>query len=177
MTASTTRLVTKAQAYQQLHAAIDKAMAQGRATPCRLSSSYDTVTEHDAEELVHRCRTQCPVLDQCRALAVLLPRSERVGAVLAGQYVPIPSWKVVYERLRDAIEVGEYRAGDRLPTAHEIRRDHGCSSSTAGRALAELAEQGLAVADAGQMGQWLVVDWGVTFQPDDSDELDCVVAA
>ena len=44
---------------------------------------------------------------------------------------------------RHAIEQGQLRAGDRLPSLRRLCQDHGVSLTTAQRAYAELERQGL----------------------------------
>jgi GntR family transcriptional regulator, N-acetylglucosamine utilization regulator len=54
---------------------------------------------------------------------------------------PIPLHHQVYVHLRDAIEAGEWRVGERLPPERELAEQYGCSLITIRRALADLARE------------------------------------
>jgi GntR family transcriptional regulator len=54
---------------------------------------------------------------------------------------PIPLHHQVYLDLRAAIDAGEWRAGDRLPTERELADRYGCSLITVRRALGDLARE------------------------------------
>jgi GntR family transcriptional regulator len=54
---------------------------------------------------------------------------------------PIPLHHQVYLDLRAAIEAGELRSGDRVPSERELSRRYGCSLITIRRALTELARE------------------------------------
>ena len=55
---------------------------------------------------------------------------------------PIPLHHQVYLDLRTAIEAGEWRIGDRLPTERELAARYGCSLITVRRALDDLSREG-----------------------------------
>jgi GntR family transcriptional regulator len=54
---------------------------------------------------------------------------------------PIPLHHQVYVDLRRAIDIGEWRPGDRLPPERELAVRYGCSLITVRRALTELARE------------------------------------
>ena len=54
---------------------------------------------------------------------------------------PVPLHHQVYLDLRGAIESGELRPGDRLPSERELTSRYGCSMITIRRALSELARE------------------------------------
>ncbi len=54
---------------------------------------------------------------------------------------PVPLHHQVYLDLRAALDAGEWRPGDRLPTERELAAEYGCSLSTVRRALSELARE------------------------------------
>ena len=56
---------------------------------------------------------------------------------------PIPPYFKLKTLLLDAILSGEYAPGDRLPTEHELCARHGISRTPVGRALSELAAEGV----------------------------------
>jgi GntR family transcriptional regulator len=58
------------------------------------------------------------------------------------QLGPIPLHHQVYLDLRTALDTGEWRPGDRLPTERELARQYGCSLITVRRALTELTREG-----------------------------------
>lgn len=70
----------------------------------------------------------------------------------ASSPVPAPAL-ALYEQVKDfivrGIQDGRWRAGDRLPSEHELVAQFGVSRMTANRALRELAEQGRIVRVAG----------------------------
>lgn len=55
---------------------------------------------------------------------------------------PIPLHHQVYLDLRAALESGEFRSGDRLPTERELAARYGCSLITIRHALGELVREG-----------------------------------
>ena len=55
---------------------------------------------------------------------------------------PIPLHHQVYLDLRAALESGEFRSGDRLPTERELAARYGCSLITVRHALGELVRDG-----------------------------------
>lgn len=63
---------------------------------------------------------------------------------------PVPLYHQLERRLRERIEAGEYRPGDRLPTEDELRRAYGVSRVTVRTALARLAEDGLITTQRGR---------------------------
>jgi len=54
---------------------------------------------------------------------------------------PIPLHHQVYLDLRSALDAGEWRPGDRLPTERELADRYGCSLITVRRALGDLARE------------------------------------
>ena len=62
---------------------------------------------------------------------------------MLNQRVPVPLYYQIELQLREAIESGRYRAGDRLPTESELRRQYGVSRITVRTALHRLEEDGL----------------------------------
>jgi multiple sugar transport system substrate-binding protein len=56
---------------------------------------------------------------------------------------PIPPYFQLKTLLLDAILSGEYAPGDRLPTEHELCAQYGISRTPVGRALSELAAEGV----------------------------------
>lgn len=54
---------------------------------------------------------------------------------------PVPLHHQVYVDLRAALDAGEWRPGDRLPTERELAARYGCSLITVRRALSELARE------------------------------------
>jgi GntR family transcriptional regulator len=55
---------------------------------------------------------------------------------------PIPLHHQVYLDLRSALDAGEWRPGDRLPTERDMASRYGCSLITIRRALSELVRDG-----------------------------------
>lgn len=55
---------------------------------------------------------------------------------------PIPLHHQVYLDLRGALDAGEWRPGDRLPTERDLAARYGCSLITIRRALSELVHDG-----------------------------------
>jgi GntR family transcriptional regulator, N-acetylglucosamine utilization regulator len=55
---------------------------------------------------------------------------------------PIPLHHQVYLDLKAALDAGEWRAGDRLPTERDMAARYGCSLITIRRALSELVREG-----------------------------------
>lgn len=77
------REASRRQADDQLHKAI---AALGRPTACHGLADEFTAEDqspHDATHLVELCR-RCPVLLECRDVAVLTPGPARAGSVMAG---------------------------------------------------------------------------------------------
>ncbi len=56
----------------------------------------------------------------------------------------------ISEKLRHQIAVGEYKAGDRLPSEHQLMETFSVSRITARQAVANLVSQGLAIAYQGK---------------------------
>jgi len=54
---------------------------------------------------------------------------------------PVPLHHQVYLHLRDSLDAGELRPGDRLPTERDLAERYGCSVITIRRALDELARE------------------------------------
>jgi GntR family transcriptional regulator, N-acetylglucosamine utilization regulator len=54
---------------------------------------------------------------------------------------PVPLHHQVYLDLKDALDAGQYRPGDRLPPERDLARRYGCSLITVRRALSELAHE------------------------------------
>src|SRR5207342_3716158 len=54
---------------------------------------------------------------------------------------PIPLHHQVYLDLKAALDAGEWRAGDRLPTERDLAARYGCSLITIRRALSELVRE------------------------------------
>jgi DNA-binding transcriptional regulator YhcF (GntR family) len=148
----TTRPFTKAQATRALYDAIDEAALAGRSTPCRLSHAFDAedLDHATAAKLVHRCRTECPVLRQCTDRALLLTADAKLGSVLAGTYYPPfkpTRWQLVYDDLRDRIEAGEYAPGERLPSLTVLARASRVHGNVVRAALDHLERNGLLAPD------------------------------
>jgi GntR family histidine utilization transcriptional repressor len=55
----------------------------------------------------------------------------------------VPRSREIYDALRQKIVSGEWPAGHRLPSEHELARAFGCARMTIGKALGALAEQRL----------------------------------
>ncbi len=55
----------------------------------------------------------------------------------------VPRSREIYDALRQKIVSGEWPAGHRLPSEHELARQFGCARMTIGKALGALAEQRL----------------------------------
>jgi DNA-binding GntR family transcriptional regulator len=62
---------------------------------------------------------------------------------------PRPPFEQLADELRQAIERGAYRAGDQLPSQRQLAVDYGIAPNTVRRALEELADEGLVVAQHG----------------------------
>ena len=54
---------------------------------------------------------------------------------------PVPLHHQVYLDLSDALDAGEWQAGDRLPTERELADEYGCSLITVRRALGDLVRE------------------------------------
>lgn len=63
-----------------------------------------------------------------------------------------PSYRAVADRLREAISSGAYAPGETLPTDTKLAGLYGCNRSTVGKALADLAADGLISKPAYQRG-------------------------
>lgn len=59
-------------------------------------------------------------------------------------------WRQIAERLEGEIRSGRYRPGERLPTEHRLAQDFGVNRHTVRRAVAALAERGLARVEQGR---------------------------
>ena len=55
----------------------------------------------------------------------------------------VPRYREIYESLRQKIVSGEWPAGHRLPSEHELARSFGCARMTISKALGALADQRL----------------------------------
>jgi GntR family transcriptional regulator len=55
---------------------------------------------------------------------------------------PVPLHHQVYLDLSSAMDDGEWKPGDRLPTERELAERYGCSLITVRRALSELVREG-----------------------------------
>jgi DNA-binding GntR family transcriptional regulator len=55
---------------------------------------------------------------------------------------PRPPYLAVADALRERIEAGEWLPGEALPSVTALSADYGVSTSTAGRAIRVLAEEG-----------------------------------
>ena len=58
------------------------------------------------------------------------------------QVGPVPLHHQVYVDLKAAVDNGEFKAGDRLPSERELAQSYGCSLITIRRALDELSREG-----------------------------------
>jgi DNA-binding transcriptional regulator YhcF (GntR family) len=63
--------------------------------------------------------------------------------------VLVPPYRRIADDVRDRIARGEFRPGDRVPSARQITRDWGVAIATATKALAVLRDEGLTVARPG----------------------------
>src|SRR4051812_40621958 len=63
---------------------------------------------------------------------------------------PTPLWFQIAERLRAAIDRGEFAVGERLPSEAELYREFGVSRTTARAALDRLENDGLIVRKSGK---------------------------
>ncbi|MFU8849785.1 winged helix-turn-helix domain-containing protein [Micromonospora sp. SL1-18] len=61
-----------------------------------------------------------------------------------------PTYREIAAKLADEIRAGEWKPGDRLPSASDLASEHGVSPATAMRALRLLQEQGLAIGRQGR---------------------------
>ena len=62
---------------------------------------------------------------------------------------PQSPYQQIAAQLRARIAAGELAPGCPLPSLNELMREHGCSMGTAHRAVAQLAEEGLAITRRG----------------------------
>ena len=83
------------------------------------------------------------------SLGVRLPNESRPGAVAPQPRAPSP-YELIADQLRRAIEAGELRPGDALPTLTELAAGHQVSAGTAHRAMAVLKAEGLVCAQPGR---------------------------
>jgi len=83
------------------------------------------------------------------SLGVRLPNESRPGAVAPQPRAPSP-YELIAGELRRAIEAGELRPGDALPSLTELATGHQVSAGTAHRAMAVLKEEGLVCAEPGR---------------------------
>lgn len=83
------------------------------------------------------------------SLGVRLPNESRPGAVAPQPRAPSP-YELIAGELRRAIEAGELRPGDVLPSLTELATGHQVSAGTAHRAMAVLKEEGLLCAQPGR---------------------------
>ena len=63
---------------------------------------------------------------------------------------PRPPYRQIAEHLRAAIDNGELRAGDRLPSEAELTRHYSVARMTARQAIQELRAEGRVVAEHGR---------------------------
>jgi GntR family transcriptional regulator len=63
---------------------------------------------------------------------------------------PIPLWFQIAERLRGAIEGGEFGVGEKVPSESDLNREFGVSRTTARAALDQLEHEGLIVRRSGK---------------------------
>ena len=61
-----------------------------------------------------------------------------------------PTYRLIADRLRAAIETGRYRPGQRLPSAHDLAAEWGVNEHTARDAMKLLERAGLIVVRHGQ---------------------------
>ena len=54
---------------------------------------------------------------------------------------PVPLWFQIAERLRGALETGEFGAGEKLPSESDLNREFGVSRTTARAALDRLEHE------------------------------------
>jgi GntR family transcriptional regulator len=59
------------------------------------------------------------------------------------KHVPVPLYYQLSEQLRERIESGSLRAGERIPSVQELSAQHAISPMTAQKAIAELVRRGL----------------------------------
>ncbi len=64
-------------------------------------------------------------------------------AQIATRPSALPRYREIYDALRQKIVSGEWPAGHRLPSEHELARTFGCARMTIGKALGALADQRL----------------------------------
>eukprot|EP01041_Mallomonas_annulata_P017689 gene17689-36265_t len=74
-------------------------------------------------------------------------RTVRGSKTLAGE--PVALFQQVKDHIARKIQDGSLRAGDRLPSEHELVAQFGISRMTVNRALRELVDQGRIVRVAG----------------------------
>src|SRR5215213_9567021 len=60
-----------------------------------------------------------------------------------------PKYQIVFEALRQEIEAGRWKDGDRLPSEADLVRQYGASRITVGRAVRDLQRAGLVERRAG----------------------------
>ncbi len=63
---------------------------------------------------------------------------------------PLPLHTTISEAIRRQIEAGKYRPGDKLPSEHQLMKTFNVSRITARQAVANLVNQGLAMAHQGK---------------------------
>lgn len=63
---------------------------------------------------------------------------------------PIPLYYQLKETLKDAIQQGELKPGDKIPSERELEETYGVSRMTARRALVELCNEGLVYRERGR---------------------------
>src|SRR5690349_8315370 len=64
-------------------------------------------------------------------------------SIKTGKAPILPKHKQVYERLRDQIDRGELRIGDKLPSYGEMLRNYGVHTNTSEKVFARLEQEGL----------------------------------
>lgn len=139
-----------ASVYGAFHAAIDAAADEGLTTPCRLSAEFDAdgLTPAAAATLATRCRAECPVLTQCRPLAVLTTPYLQTPAVIAGRlHRPVQPWVRVYEQIDAALDAGVYPAGHALPPIRELAKKADAHSNSVRAAIHHLLTEGRLIDD------------------------------
>jgi len=83
------------------------------------------------------------------SLGVRLPNASRPGAV-APRSKPLSPYERIAGELRQAIESGDLRSGDSIPTVDQLAAGHAVSAGTAHRAMALLKAEGLVAVQRGR---------------------------
>ncbi|GGM84155.1 GntR family transcriptional regulator [Longimycelium tulufanense] len=76
-----------------------------------------------------------------------------------------PLWERVYNGVRNAIDQGTYRPGDRIPSEPELQETYGVSRTTVRAALTRLVQEGLITEGVGKAGrqvrEWKPLYWNL----------------